>query len=236
MQNKKYAFTIAELMVGVSLLIIIIGLTIPVTKQILPNQDKHKVKHAYFQILSITQAMANDIYLYPTGDFSKMQQRTDANGITYGNCTGTCTTANDKFSTIFKSKLNILKENMHLENEIKNLYNNSGENAGNYEGECFLTNNGVVYCIPKKMQFTASGDQKANIGVFFERNGNYRTLKNGYFFTVDKFGKVEVKPTDDITGTATNQDCGFEDSKGNYPIYAEYNHCKTNDFLTNTTN
>ena len=67
MKNK--AFSLAELMVALSIMAVISAILIPSLTKVLPNDNKYKLKAAYSILSNTVNELINDGELYPNGNF-----------------------------------------------------------------------------------------------------------------------------------------------------------------------
>ena len=215
MNKRILGFTLAELLVAISILIIVTGLTIPVAKKILPDSDKEMIKRVYYQLGAITRSMTSDPYVYPTGRFDKPRDYVNKqNGMTYNK--------QEKFTKVFASKLNIIKiitntKKTDWDNVLSYIDSNSLIPNNAFEDKqsvCIITNNKINYCLPKVTYIDshASTDCMAYDRFCEDKtmgyNGNViikvylsddHSIENGYYFTISKDGKIGLLPTDNIT-------------------------------------
>ncbi len=262
MKNTKNAFTLAELMIGISILIIIAGLTIPVVKKVLPDTDKKLVKYAYYQISAVIKSLVSDPYIYPTGRFDNpMDYKNPQTGVSYSK--------NDKFTKAFISKLNVMKQkdlkynvswsgsaqtaatsdwNKILGYDDKDIrMPKSITGANSTDRTCILTNNKIYYCLPKvtmtdypttlkegllKEMYKKTHDRfyedgSIVISVYLSED---HAIEKGYYFAVNRMGKITLLPTDDVTCFSSKEEsctCATEST------YNKYNHCKLYEYLVN---
>lgn len=261
MKNTKKGFTLAELLLGIAILIVIVGLTIPVVKKILPDTDKENVKRAYYQLGVIIKSLTSDPYLYPTGRFdSPRAYKNQQTGVKYKR--------SEKFTKAFISRLNVLgvEEGIVINNYNVSGYTDKDLTIKNGDGinkdlkTCALTSNRVYYCLPTLTVEEAETSDTRDIfytnttgtpnrsghiliSVFFERNddGTF-DAKKGYYFAVSNTGRLHLMPTDSVTCYGKNvsqagDSCQCFSQNGNKYLfnestYNEYNQCKLYEYLS----
>ena len=138
---KKRGFTLAEVLITLTVLGILIAITIPVINQLTPNKQKIMFKKAYEVCERVVEELINEEGLYPD-DTLGFIYTTDA--VTYN---GSLYSGTTKFCELFAEKLNI-----------------SGASSCGASGFDFTTNDGIIWDMPTG-NFTTGGSQTIIIDV-----------------------------------------------------------------------
>ena len=130
MKLNKSAFTLAELLVALAVIGILIAILMPLIMNIMPNQKVVMAKRAHYTIETAVSNLLNDSACYPDED----DRVGLANGWGYADCDlwggtlnqGTITTegnAGEKFATLFKEQLQLVKNSDRVSSEGNPKYN-----------------------------------------------------------------------------------------------------------------
>ena len=71
MKNKKFAFTLVEMIITIGIIGIIVATLIPILHNIMPGKDKGLVRKSYYIVKNTINLLLNDPVLYPTDKFLK---------------------------------------------------------------------------------------------------------------------------------------------------------------------
>lgn len=220
MKNKKIAFTLGELFITLALIFTIMAMLAPTIINKMPDTDKAKMKQTYAQILKNIETMLNNPQLYPDASgFANTSPSVDTiSGDTYDGGT--------KFADIFMSNLNIT--------EITDVPDNSNIAVSCTGSECnrkvndntticFITNNGIKYCIPKDTSSFFKNTTPDSVAVIKVYLSDDDSDEAGYYISVTATGKVSVLPLN--LAFVNKPSCEDND------IYKQVNQCKLNDYL-----
>lgn len=223
MKNKKIAFTLSELFITLALIFTIMAMLAPTIINKMPDTDKAKMKQTYAQILKNIETMLNNPQLYPDASgFANTSPSVDTiSGDTYAGDT--------KFADIFMSNLNITKiTNVPANSNIAVSCTGSEANSCNRKVNnnttiCFITNNGIKYCIPKNTSSFFNNATPYSVAVIKVYLSDDDSDEAGYYISVTATGKVSVLPLNLAFGNKPR--CEDND------IYKQVNQCKLNDYL-----
>lgn len=102
--NKKFGFTMAEMMVALAVMSVIATMLIPAIMQVRPDKPKTLFKKAYYISERIVSELINDEDLYPTVDDKEGFDNTDQVAIG-----GKTYEGNSKFCELFANKVNTVE-------------------------------------------------------------------------------------------------------------------------------
>lgn len=223
MKIFKQAFTLAEVIVAMSTLIIITAMIIPTIKRAMPNTDAIKFKQVYLGTLTTINSMINDARVYPDArGFADTSEGQDALGIKYSGAT--------KFSDLFISKLNVIDKNVNTGNSrfIYAIDEIGGTKTAN-AFTCVKVNTGAIFCLPPDV--SALNPRKPNstnavyIRVYLQDEDF--SEKKAFFIAVRANGRVYL-PSKGIGFDCT------EIQNGRMRDHA-YNQCQANEMLSSST-
>ena len=138
MNFKKYAYSLAEILIALALLGFLTGLVTSKVKNQTPDIEKTRIKKAYIVIGQTIQSMINNDVLYPDELMLKnLESVVTSVGDQFG-----VGNPNAKFRESFMYYLNIAEEGITCDVII------GEDNVSTESNNCFRASDGVVYGIP----------------------------------------------------------------------------------------
>lgn len=163
MKNKKFAFTLGEVLVTLMIVGVIAALIIPIIKNVQPDRQKLMFKKAYTTVERVVTELINDDYLYSeTSDDVGFDNTNDVevNGETYG--------GDSKFCRLFSMKVNV------IDNDAIRCPGNVGA-AGAFGNPSFTTTDNVAFYLPST---TFAADAQITVDTNGEKEPNCRYSAN----------------------------------------------------------
>ena len=226
MKLLKRAYSLAEVVVSISVLIVITAMIIPTVKRALPDTDAIKFKQVYQGTLTTIRTLISDAYVYPdVRGFADTSETTDALGVTYS--------GNSKFSDFFISKLNVVKDNINTgTGKFAYGVNEAGVQSEANAFDCVKVNTGTVFCLPPDVSMLnpkkPNSEAKFYIRVYLKEGKTVADYdeKNAYYIAVRSNGRVSL-PTKGV-----NFDCS--DIVGGRMKDRDYKQCLANELLSSS--
>lgn len=248
LNKKKKAFTLAELLLAASVMIIVMAMVVPNMHRIMPDSEVIRFKKVYSSVVAIVYSMLSDARVYPDfRGFADTSAGIDAMGDEYSGDT--------KFSEFFISKLNVVDDNYQVNagrfpygvvyetevNPTEAKYTLGGvEKIGTYkkltEGlrsadrfPCVKVNTGEIICLPPRVdtlnESFPNSDNAVYIRVYLQ-DKDFSEQK-AYYIAVRANGKVSL-PT-----VGANFNCKASDASGRMRD-VNFNQCKASAKLSET--
>ena len=188
MLNKKNGYTLAEVLVVMTLLGILAAILLPAVAKIRPDRDKMMFKKAYYVAERVIYEIANDDDMYPTMNSCTGFECTNVitiGGNTYGAADNTSDSdkmQKTKFCGLFARKVNT---NVDIKgysndddrdlNDVKGCLPDGNEPSGGgaYNAPSFYTSDGVAWYMPAS-KFEKTGTDKDVLGeavIYVDVNG-----------------------------------------------------------------
>lgn len=217
------AFTLAEVVVSMSILIIVTAMVIPTVRRAMPNTDAIKFKQVYQGVLMTINSMLADARIYPdVRGFGDTSAATDSLGISYANET--------KFQDFFISKLNVIDDNVDTGGgEFVYGVWEDGTPVTDTEFKCVKVNTGSVFCLPPDVDVLNPRRPNSDAAVYvrvYLQDEDFSERK-AFFIAVRSNGRVYL-PTRGV---------GFDCSviSGGRMRDRDFNQCIANEYLSSST-
>lgn len=229
------AFTLAELLITASIMVIVMAMVVPNLHRIMPDSDTIRFKKVYTSIIKIVDSMLSDARVYPDfRGFADTSRGVDVLGDVYE--------GDSKFSEFFISKLNVIDDDFRVsagsfpygivyDTTVDSVNYGAGK-VGTYtrliEGvrtanafPCVKVNTGEVFCLPPKVdtlnQVAPNSDNAIYVRVYMQDKDF--SEKKAFYVAIRANGKVSL-PT-----TGANFNCKASDDRGRMRD-SDYNQCK----------
>ena len=139
MFNKKYGYTLSEILVTLAILGVLISVMLPTIVRVNPNKQKALFKKAYYVAERIVYELVNDDDVYPiapgTSGFDNVGEVTYL-GISYGSDTDAAL-QKSKFCKLFARKVNTISDEANCDSAHTSYYN-----------PAFYTTDGIAWSMP----------------------------------------------------------------------------------------
>lgn len=213
----KKAFTLAEILLAGTVLVIVMAMVVPHLNRIMPDAEVIRFKKVYTGIVSVISAMTGDAKVYPDfRGFADTGLGIDSLGDKY--------LGETKFAEFFISKLNVIDDNLNLKidgstvfpygisygvtTETKKYKYGSTTKTGTYrkitEGIktassndflCVKVNTGEIICLPPKVsdvldENNPNSDNSIFIRIYMQDKDF--TEKKAFYIAVRANGKVSL--------------------------------------------
>ena len=237
MNKFRYAFTLAETIIAMTILITVTALIIPHARKMMPNNEAVKFKNVYFGTSTIIHNMAGNARMYPDArGFADISPATDSLGQVYQ--------GGRKFTDIFLSYLNIVNDNVTAAETGTFTAGTSGRVGRNLnfvdkngaDFRCVKTNNGAVFCLPQDVTdlFDARQPNSENhavyIRVYIQPRANDTpdySAQKAFYIGVRANGKVFLPNRDSNRFNCSVIQSGRMRDK-------DYNQCRANEYLSSS--
>ncbi len=229
------AFTLAELLITASIMVIVMAMVVPNLHRIMPDSDTIRFKKVYTSIIKIVDSMLSDARVYPDfRGFADTSRGVDVLGDAYE--------GESKFSEFFISKLNVVDDDVRVNagsfpygvvyETATDTVNYDGGKIGTYTRleagirqtnsfPCVKVNTGEIFCLPPRVDtlnpVAPNSDNSVFIRVYMQDKDF--SEKQAFYVAVRANGKVSL-PT-----LGANFNCKASDDKGRMRD-SDYNQCK----------
>lgn len=235
----KKAFTLSELLITATVMIIVMAMVLPNLNRIMPDSETIRFKKVYTSIVNVISTMLADARVYPDfRGFADTSRGTDALGDSYEGDT--------KFADFFISKLNVIDDNFRVSAGSfpygivysygaaeEKTYTVAGvEHTGTYreliEGlhsasnfPCVKVNTGEIFCLPPRVdvldELSPNSDNAIYVRVYMQDKDF--SEEKAFYVAVRANGKVSL-PT-----KGNNFNCKVSNDAGRMRD-ANFNQCK----------
>ena len=226
MHKGQQGFTLAETMLSLGIIMIIVAMMVPALKSAVPDTDKERAKQGYFTIMKAVESMVSNSFVYPNSEvFADTSTVTLTPGNeTYGGMS--------KFANFFKSKLNVLEDNITVTSATPVICDSDNAtatcasdcNGRRIQSNCFSTNSNFTFCVPTDTtcSFKSGAPNAITIIRYYTKQNKYDD-EHAYFVAVSTLGQVSVMLPERLGLRCSDNE-----------VYEKYSQCKLNDYLTYT--
>ncbi len=161
-KNKKDGFTLAEVLIALSIVGVVAIIMIGSLGKIKPNQEKAMFRKAYYTVERVVSELLNDEELYPDST-----DLTDTSEVTYREETYS---GKLKFCELFQAKVNVAEvgEECSYMNGITRII---ADTSAKVWGPNFTTTDGVLFSIPGASLLSADSNGNGYYAIIVDVNG-----------------------------------------------------------------
>ncbi len=194
MLKGKNAFTLAELMVTLTVCAFLAALLLPAIAYIRPDKTKVLFKKAYYVAERMVYELVNDEDFYPTtGETVGLANTVMASylGYTYGGDTDA--DAKSKFCKLFARKVNTTTDDVHCDNaHSKPTITYTG--GGAFKEPSLVTTDGIAWYLPYSKFDKVAGDTSEIIYVDVNNEAEPNCLYNANTCPRPDIFEIHVEP------------------------------------------
>lgn len=180
--NKKTAFTIAEMIIAMTLMISLSVIAIKSINRNTPDEYAYKFKKIYGSISLVVEELINDLNKYPTPEFEGFTYTADSDG--------------KKFYNNFKDFFNVLpdsEEYLPYNVPAVTCIKDGVERTILSKVKCFVDTKGITYCMTDKFttrNYAAYGTlESIYIAIKIDNNSDINDI---LYININKNGKMST--------------------------------------------